>query len=219
MEWCTYTGKRWHKHPRRLPKLDVRAYTTKALVGICWVGKFLKRWKQADTSKCPRCGIEEEDMVHVWRCRHHEASSLWSESLRKLRLWLEDQQRDPVLIDSLTGYLDTWRTSNPLAVGTQDFSDPIFQQNLIGARGVMDGWLSRSWEDLQQEYYTNCCSRCTGKHWLIAVIKKLWDNCVHQISQRQLHQRVTSFYQELWHHRAKNHGMWSGTFCHCIVMW
>lgn len=56
-----------------------RTYTTKGLVEMCGVGKFLKRWKQTDTSKFPRCGIDEEDMVHVWRCKHLEVSSLWND--------------------------------------------------------------------------------------------------------------------------------------------
>lgn len=138
--------------------------------------------------------------------------------LRKLRFWLEDQHTDLDLTDSLIGYLDSWRSSTPWVVGSQDISDPTFQQNPIGDSCVMDGWLSQSWADIQQEHYTNCRSRCTGKRWLIAVIKKLWDvswnlwshrngilhektNCVTQSSQKQLHQRVTRLYQELRHHR------------------
>jgi hypothetical protein len=51
-----------------------RTFVSKSAVGMCGVGKFLKRWKQATSAKCPRCGEAVEDMEHVLRCPHNEPS-------------------------------------------------------------------------------------------------------------------------------------------------
>jgi hypothetical protein len=33
-----------------------RVFISKHSVGMCGVGKFMKRWKEWDTDACPRCG-------------------------------------------------------------------------------------------------------------------------------------------------------------------
>ncbi len=48
------------------------------------------------------------------------------------------------------------------------------QQNNIGWQPFLEGWTAVKWEFIQRDYYDFLGSRQTGKHWVIAIIKKLW---------------------------------------------
>ncbi len=65
-----------------------RVYISKHAVGICGVGKFLLRWKESQTTACPRCGALADE-PHVWICPDHVAEQLWNRSLDNLREWLQ----------------------------------------------------------------------------------------------------------------------------------
>jgi hypothetical protein len=199
-------------------------FVIKASVGMCGVGKFLKRWKQSSSSACPRCLAPVEDINHVWKCQHPDVKALWTTTLIKLSSWLEDQYTDPALKDGFLLYLDSWRSDLPLPPAPLEFTGLFQSQTAIGWN-LLEGWLSASWADIQQEYLSSIRSRRSGRRWLIALIKKLWDvswdlwdhrnGIVHRSAQQlqsadliQLDCCVTHAYQDLLQctsSRAKRH--------------
>jgi hypothetical protein len=114
-------------------------------------------------------------MQHVWRCQHPEVRSLWTTTLSNLRSWLEIQNSDPALIDILLTFLDSWRNDLPRPDAHPNYIDLIQSQQDIGWNEVFVGGFSLKWAEFQQEYLSRNRSRCSGRRWLIALIKKLWD--------------------------------------------
>ena len=45
-----------------------RQWVTKHVSGFCATSKMMHRWGKRQSSKCPRCEMEE-DAGHVWKCR------------------------------------------------------------------------------------------------------------------------------------------------------
>jgi hypothetical protein len=70
-------------------KLARKTFITKHASGMCGVGKFMKRWGERETDACLRCG-EHEDAAHVWLCSQTQAQEVWTNSLTKLQLWMEE---------------------------------------------------------------------------------------------------------------------------------
>jgi hypothetical protein len=92
--------------------------------------------------------------------------------------------------------------------------EAIDQQKSMGWNLMLEGLMAAEWELVQQAYYMFIMSRRTGKHWLVSIIKKLWqvawdlwdhqnkvlhekENSVMQSHQRQLDHLVTATYQRL----------------------
>jgi hypothetical protein len=76
--------------------LSTTTFVTKHSVGMCRVGKFMVRWKQRDSSACPRWGLFEDDQ-HVWKCHGKNADLMWQASLSSLQSWMDSQNTDPDL--------------------------------------------------------------------------------------------------------------------------
>jgi hypothetical protein len=152
-----------------------RSFIIKSSVGMCGVGKFLKRWKQSSSSACPRCLSDPEDMLHVWRCQAPEVKDLWSTTLSDLHTWLNEQKTDPSLTELLLDYLSCWRDSSPYTAATNRFHELVEHQSSIGWDGPFYGWMSCYWAKIQQDHFNFIRSRRTGRRWLVAVIKKLWE--------------------------------------------
>ncbi len=67
---------------------------------MCGIGKFMVVWKERETADCPWCR-EFEDTAHIWRCSGQNASDLWDSALDRLENWMQEQQTDPDIQDSV----------------------------------------------------------------------------------------------------------------------
>jgi hypothetical protein len=182
---------------------------------MCGVGKFMSRWKKRDSTACPRCG-NFEDSIHVWKCHGCNADQVWSDSIDKLRQWMEDQDTDPDLGELLLDMLRSWRNDTPLrntpAYGLQLL---LTRQQELGGSALLEGRLSFEWEACQQAYLTFIRSKRSSKRWITQLIIRLWDTAwdlwdhrngiLHQQTEnhvtlsdnRYLDQRVHSMYSKL----------------------
>jgi len=197
-----------------------QAFVIKSSVGMCGVGKFLKRWKQSSTSACPRFSADSEDITHVWKSPAPEVKDLWTTTIANLRTWLDEQHTDPSLSNILLTYLHCWRESLPFPEASNRLHDLVQNQSDIGWDGPFYGWMSQHWANIQQEFFNSICSRRTGQRWLISVIKKMWDvswdfwnhrnGVMHNKAQlsasdiSQLDRSVTNAYQDLVQHPSRN---------------
>jgi hypothetical protein len=99
-----------------------------------------------------------------------------TQSLRKLETRLIELETDPDLQLLLLALLDNWRFGTTLSTSLPPYLCLLLQaQQRVGGHRLLEGWLVPEWGSLQQRFYTRIGSKQTGKRWLIAVIRKLWD--------------------------------------------
>jgi len=167
-----------HEQAMKSARRARRVWVTKQASGYCGTGRMMARWKLRDESTCPRCGVIDEDMEHVLRCQNIKANEQWELSLASLRQWLEKHDTHPELTELLCSRLSAWRNGDDLL--PLEFSDPdlyqlLTKQDAIGWRACIDGLLVNEWAAVQASYFELFESRRSGKRWVGALIKKLWD--------------------------------------------
>jgi hypothetical protein len=161
-----------------------KVFITKHTAGMYGVGKFMKRWKQWETDLCPRCG-EPEDASHVWVCKDLGARDTWSNAIATIDLTLRKLDTDPTIRHLILVYLNGWQTGTDITYKPpQELEAVLREQTTIGWHHFFEGWLSKSWIEAQQTYYTKTKSHKTGRRWVVALIKKLWDTAWYMWEHR-----------------------------------
>ena len=138
----------------------------------------MKRWDKHDTAQCPHCDHEVEDTSHVWKCRGKGADETWEKSIDELHSWLTSHDTESDLAAAICKGLRAWYNNEPLPTSQSTFpglADAVDNQNKIGWQALLEGCPAKGWEESQQMYFSWIGSRRTGKRWLSAVIRKLWD--------------------------------------------
>jgi Reverse transcriptase (RNA-dependent DNA polymerase) len=181
-----------------------QVWIVKHAVGMCGVGKWMKRWKQRESAECPRCQHPEEDEEHVWKCQNTEAKNVWKKSIEKLREWMTLKKTDPELRDGICLRLNEWRDDLPKSdlfsrrIAIQQLFE---QQDKVGWRVFLEGCVVLDWAAVQQDYYTRIVSRKTGKRWVTELIQKLWqvawdqwehrNGILHKKEERKVHELLS----------------------------
>ena len=160
-----------------------------------WIGRHLPvgtrtaRWSHTNTSQCPRCGIPNEDHIHVLTCQHPGATARVTNWLDNLELWLVKQHTLPSLRCGILSLLKAsfrgtiWRPPTSADPAVQN---TFRRQQQQGQKTVMFGWWDTGWAETQQAYLLSLSRRTTGKRWLSRLIKKQWE-----------------IYWDLWRHRIE----------------
>jgi hypothetical protein len=97
---------------------------------MCGVGKFMKRWKEWDLDRCPRCG-SPEDATHVWLCKGPGTEELWSKVVAELEVMMQKLDTDPTLAHIISLYLCSWHTSEATT-----YEHPLEFQALLQAQSA-----------------------------------------------------------------------------------
>jgi hypothetical protein len=216
IDW-TLIGKAMRSIPR-----SRRVFISKHVSGMCGVGKFMKRWKEWEDDRCPRCG-EPEDAPHVWRCKGEGTADIWTKSLEGLASLLRKLDTDPTLLHIILVYLRGWWAGvGPQYVPPLVFQTLVEDQGRVGWSRFFEGWLVHQWTICQQRYYQIFKSKRTGRWWTIAVIKKqcdiAWDMWEHRNSVLhekenlvtrsmvvQLDAKVSRIYNDLYSRALRNY--------------
>ena len=146
---------------------------TKFLSHQCATGKIMLRWKFWDHDKCPRCN-NTEDNIHVITCPDPRAQQTWDTSISILQEWLTNYGTSPTLQDLLINRLNNLRVTSNLPNYEPSILSLHFSQEKIGWFPAINGLLSTHWEATQQLYFRHIKSTKSGRTWVIALIKKLW---------------------------------------------
>jgi hypothetical protein len=131
--------------------------------------------------------------------RSPEVSDVWQQSLQKLQTGLNKIDTDPELIDIIINYLNAWRYDHALIpLDDEKYRLLLENQNTIGARQFLEGWLHWDWELMQEQFYQDIKSRRSTRQWTIAVITKLWDIAwdLWEFRNAVFHQRHNQTLQE-----------------------
>jgi hypothetical protein len=117
-----------------------RVFLSKHISGMCGVGKFMKRWKDWDSDRCPRCG-SPEDATHVWLCKGPGTEELWSKVVAELEVTMRKLDTDPTLAHIISLYLQSWRTGEAITYEPPREFQVFFKLNLqlVGASFLKDG--------------------------------------------------------------------------------
>ena len=83
---------------RKEVTLQTKLFITKWLSGDTATGKVMCRRKQRNTSFCPRCGQDNEHLLHVITCPSTEATQLRKKLLSDLNLWFKSRHTHPSII-------------------------------------------------------------------------------------------------------------------------
>jgi hypothetical protein len=84
-----------------------RRWVTKHVSGNCGVKSTLVRWKKKASPNRPCCG-DYETNIHVYRCQQGEAVMVWTDEIKKLHQWLQNQDTEQVIIETLCTSLLAW---------------------------------------------------------------------------------------------------------------
>jgi hypothetical protein len=145
-------------------------YVAKHTMGMCGVGKWMKRWKERDTDGCPRCGTSE-DATHALSCQGENANEYWEQSIHALPSWMHSVLTDPDINKAIITGLNNWRfqTTHPFP-STPCLKVCLDQQQDIGWGGLLEGWIPFEWEVAQQKYYSEISSQRSGRRWIVGLL-------------------------------------------------
>ena len=154
-----------------------RQWVTKHVSGFCATGKMMRQWGKRTSAKCPRCDCNE-DAQHVWKCRGSGTDEIWTTAMGKFKDELVKLHTHPNLGEVLCDRLTAWRHDLEPTVEVSHFlglRTTIENQERVGWQAMLEGMPVQGWEEVQQRYFVWRKKRQTGKRWLVAIIKKLWD--------------------------------------------
>jgi hypothetical protein len=161
---------------RSLP-FGKQRWLTKHATGQCGVGHMAFRRKHQDHSDCPRCQEPDETTHHVIQCNDARADVCWNLQLQHLTAWIQEQDTLPAISQLILSRLNDWRNNRPF---TQHQCTPALQaaldkQDQIGWWNFLLGRVAIDFATLQTQHYQEQGRRRTGRTWLSALIKQLWD--------------------------------------------
>lgn len=164
------------------------------------------RWKKRADSNCPRCNTPDENSVHVLRCDHQEARSLWNRNMSALQPWLIANHTSPPMAKAICDKLNNWQQGLAASNVDPSLSDAIKKvltaQDHFGWEFFIYGFWSIEWMGIQQLYLTSLQSKVTPRRWAAAIIRKLWaiawDMWDHR--NRMLHDKDQGLLVQTLHH-------------------
>jgi hypothetical protein len=142
---------------------------------------MMQRMKLRETAQCPRCD-QEENAAHVWRCQNPDTQQIWTESIKKLAKWMEENDTHPRLAEDIITGLTHWRD------GTQPpeyLSEAGQQQEQAGWQQFFEARPVPTWRTLQQRHFT--VMKLTTKsslRWITAIHVRLLNTAWDFWSQR-----------------------------------
>ena len=146
--------------------------------GFCGTNHALKLRKQASSSECPGCRHPTETTSHIIQCKSQGATKTWDAALCKLDDWMKKHHAAPEIAAAIISHLHSWRNNEPLtpiSYNLPHLDIAIRHQSSIGWRAFLHGYTSIHWEAAQSLYLQHKASRTSGKRWISALIKKLWE--------------------------------------------
>jgi hypothetical protein len=157
--------------------VKTRRWIVKQTSGRSAVGVEMKRRKQWSHSRCPRCSEIAETSQHVLQCQGHEANDVWTSFVTEFRLWLARQRTHNDIADIICSSLSAWRTNStpPRYSGNLlGLTTALSEQQRIGWDAALEGRWAESWIAVQERHFRFLRLRRSGKRWLTAIIKQMW---------------------------------------------
>ena len=173
---------------RKEVTLQTKLFITKWLSGDTATGKVMCRRKQRNTSFCPRCGQDNEHILHVITCPSTEATQLRKKLLSDLDLWFKTRYTHPSITHFFKiglqkwftdqGYF--WRADSEMFSDDNDTNCALSSQLKLSWYYMLCGMLNEKFVLLQQNFYHEISSKRSAKRWATDLTKQLW-NILHAL--------------------------------------
>ncbi len=140
-------------------------------------GKNLKKWQMRHSSLCPFCMEEEEDIEHILRCQSPTAVNGWNISLQQFGQQLHKIWTSPTLIISIIEQLRTWKSHSQhhVKMFPTDIQAILQKQQEIGWKQFLEGLVTQSLYDYQQEFLDLSDTKTTITTWGPKFLRTVWD--------------------------------------------
>lgn len=136
-------------------------------------------------SNCPIYQEEDEHLVHVLTCPHHDSLTLRTTLIDALKAWLIKEHTHPdvtaFLLHGLTsGCNDPYGDEILLNCADPTSQSTLLEQLNLGWFATLSGFLHPNLIELQHRYYLIIRRRKTGRKWASNLIKHFW-NIIHSL--------------------------------------
>ena len=151
---------------------------TKHASGNCGTGHILQQRGYQAHSNCPLCDAEDEDTIHLLRCRDHRAKTQWNLETRRLTTWLHEQKTSPEILRVIKTALEDWRddrpTRPPLHRLPAKVRLAVEEQYAIGWYQFLPGRISHVFIDAQASHYAKIQCQKSAQTWATSLIRQVW---------------------------------------------
>jgi hypothetical protein len=122
--------------------------------------------------------MDGETVSHVVQCPAPSAHKLWTTALNKLRTWIIENEGGEDFAQIVYENLLAWQSFQPFPFTIPD--NPILhraikQQDKIGWRSFLDGFLVKEWRQYLTEHFLARGSRKSSLLWMSRLQRGLWD--------------------------------------------
>jgi len=150
---------------------------TKLYSDNCATNERMVEWGFRGCTKCARCNHPVETADHVLLCPQDEAISRWDASVDKLEVHLRRCGTQPYLRTIIVRRLKAWKRGQPwrLRGVPAQYRQLQQEQDNIGWKNFLFGFVSKQWAHTQQMYYTQQKSRRSGAKWIRDLIPQMWE--------------------------------------------
>ena len=162
--------------------MQIQLFVTKWLSGDTATGRVMCQRKQRNTSFCPRCGQDDEHLLHVVTCPSPIAAQLRLKLLEDLKLWFKSRHTHPDITSFFIIGLTKWFTDKGhfWQANSEIFSDDnntncaLWSQLKISWYYMLCGMLTEKIILRQQIFYHEISSQRSAQRWATDLIKQLW---------------------------------------------
>ena len=171
-----------------------RIWITKHVSGFCGTNHMLNKRSSSNSTICPCCKDPDiiENTLHQLHCKDLQRVELWENSVKSLKKWLTFKQTSPLLLIGIIRYVSGKGVDTYSCVenNTHDLRILSVSQDMIGWNNFMEGKISKRFQMIQQQHYTDIDSKFSSHKWssdlisrLLLMIHKQWiqrNNVVHK---------------------------------------
>ena len=156
--------------------LKTRRFVCKWVSNTISTGANMVKWQLRYKGSCPFCDKDKEDRNHILRCPHPEAQKIWSEGLASLKTSMNKSKTDPRLCKFIIEELSSWhqRKVPPIDQYPTQYKQAILEQRNIGWKNFLEGLISKSIIQIQQQYLSKKSSKTSAQSWAKKIIRKSW---------------------------------------------
>ena len=137
----------------------------------------MKRWALRHHGYCPFCEEEDEDVEHIIKCLHEDATRINHDALWELTKELIKIGTCPCAVREIRNEIEAWRNNlllPTLSNMNESLQDTILAQRKIGWKSFIEGLFTKKWRQYQQEYFTEIESKKGHNLWTSKAIRACW---------------------------------------------
>ena len=147
---------------------------TKHVSGFFALGKMMKHWDFWDHQKCPCCSHIKEDKAHLLTCPEVSCATRWEQSIQGLREWLQEMDTAPDIQYCLVNTLAAQRVAQSFQAFGRGIAGPAaVAQDHIRWLHLTEGEVSRTWRQIQSDYYHSIASKRSASKWAMGLVTTL----------------------------------------------